>query len=424
MQVKVLQPASPTWNAEIDRIGALIGAQNNPDVLPYHFLQVVLPGLGGYMVEVVDDGHYLLVGFLFPRGLSPANDATNSIRVDVRREYTFRYHALAERANSASFIETVTEEVRAQVQAAAIVPYSPRDFHTFTSTNVDTGSALIGRPTAIEAEQIRELHHEIWNSPREYIYPTDIHCDEFQLGTTLVARVDDTVAGFLFGFYRFGGPVLPADWSERFGGALRIESQVMGVSPRFRGMRLGNLLKRVQANEARANGISLIHWTADPLQYPNAALNFGLLRAIAVSFRENYYPFRNDLNRVPASRFALTWLIGTRRVLDVPITGSPSLILDLEHQPEIVIVNDGYVEMRLDAESSHIAIEIPADWVGMQRDDLPAAQRWRDATDRLFGHYVGIEDGQYAITGAAVYGDKRYLVGQRADNALWDRLAL
>ena len=51
MHVKLLQSTEPTWNAEIDRVGALLDVQNNPTVFPYHFLQVVLPGLGGAIVE-------------------------------------------------------------------------------------------------------------------------------------------------------------------------------------------------------------------------------------------------------------------------------------------------------------------------------------------------------------------------------------
>ena len=423
MHVKLLLPAAPTWNAEIDRIGALLDVQNNPYVFPYHFLQVVLPALGGAMVEVTEDdapgSPYLLVGFLLPRGV----DKSHAAPAPTPRAYTFRHHNLTDDTRNPTFVAEVAATIRDRLHASAVIPYSPADHHTYTRTDLHAGVAGIGRPDAHEAAQIRTLHREIWNSPPEYLYPTDIHCDEFGLGTSLVARVEDQVAGFLFGFYRFGGPALPADWYERFGGDLRLESQVMGVSPRFRGMRLGNLLKRTQAEEALANGVRLIHWTADPLQYPNAALNFGLLRAMAFSFTRDYYPFRNDLNRVPASRFALTWLIDTQRVRDIPLVGSSSLILDLEHQRDIVRVNDGFQETRFDVDAPYIAVEIPANWGQMQRDDLPAALRWRETTDDLFAHYIGIRAGQYAVTGAAVHGDRRFLVAQRASVQLWEQLA-
>ena len=61
--------------------------------------------------------------------------------------------------------------------------------------------------------------------------------------------------------------------------------------------------------------------------------------------------------------------------------------------------------------------------VTMQRTALAEALRWREATDRIFRQYIGIEEEQYVITGVAVEEDKRYLVGQRVDDALWMRLA-
>ena len=42
------------------------------------------------------------------------------------------------------------------------------------------------------------------------------------------------------------------------------------------------------------------------------------------------------------------------------------------------------------------------------------AQAWREATDSLFQHYLGADDGKYAITDAARDGDRRYLLAQRA----------
>lgn len=75
----------------------------------------------------------------------------------------------------------------------------------------------------------------------------------------------------------------------------------MGVLPAYRGLRLGYLLKGY-AEHAVAQGICAIHLQFDPLQYVNAALNFGLLRAVSFTFTPDYYPFRNALNRSPASR--------------------------------------------------------------------------------------------------------------------------
>src|SRR5690606_5089592 len=101
----------------------------------------------------------------------------------------------------------------------------------------------------------------------------------------------------------------------------------------------------------------------------NAALNFGLLRALAFNFYPDYYPFRNALNRVPASRFGITWLVESDRVQNVPLTGARSLILDLPQHAEIERVNDGCEHVSYDADAAWIALEIPAAWTLMQQLD-------------------------------------------------------
>ena len=91
------------------------------------------------------------------------------------------------------------------------------------------------------------------------------------------------------------------------------------------GRGLATALKSAQAELARQAGIDVVNWTADPLQWPNAVLNFGRLRAVAFEFLPDYYAFRNELNRVAASRVALTWLVDSPRVrqgLAEPIGGT------------------------------------------------------------------------------------------------------
>jgi predicted GNAT superfamily acetyltransferase len=242
------------------------------------------------------------------------------------------------------------------------------------------------------------------------------------LGTSLVARVDGEIAGFLFGFYKQGGPPLPGDWHERWQGNMRIESQVMGVLPEYRGLRIGYLLKRLQAEQARSQGIGIIHWTVDPLQYPNAALNFGLLRAVAFTFTPDYYPFRNELNRAPASRFSLTWLIGSARVQVKPLHDARSTILHLDQHPEIVHVNEGWRQLDFAATAPIMAIEIPANWTQLQQQDPDEALAWRTATDRLFTHYIGSSAGNYIVTDVGVAAERRYLIIQQVSEYLWQRL--
>jgi predicted GNAT superfamily acetyltransferase len=415
MDAQLLDPATSTWSAAIDAINQQLCLGENPTLLPNQFVKVVLPKLGGHIVSLRESGEETGIGFLLPRGYDtnePGGEAN-------RRAYTLRYHALAERGQPSPQVQqAVIRAITPLLHGAQVQFYDPAAPLHYQETHREIGSVCIGRPGAGEAIEIPHVQQRIWDSTPEFLYPADMHSIEFQLGTSLVARVDGHLAAFLFGFHKFGGPPLPADWPARFGGELRLESQTLGVLPDFRGMRIANLLKKVQAEEAWQAGIGVINWTADPLQFPNAALNFGLLRALAFHFYPDFYPFRNALNRVPASRFALTWLVGSERAQNVPLTGARSLILDLRQHPEIQRVNEGYEQYTLDAGDSHIAIEIPGDWTMMQALHVDEAARWREATDRLFSHYVGAEEGQYVITGVATDRDQHFLIGQRVDEAL------
>lgn len=417
MDARLIDPHRSMWNAAIDETRQRLQPAADYTLFPAHFLKVVLPKLGGHLVLLEQDGAPHGVCLLFPRGLSEDEAGDN------RPVYTVRHHSFpAAPALDAGGAQAVVDAVRPLVAEADLVYYNPTGPLHYQATSRTVGNIDVGRPTAEEAALIPELQHTIWGSPRDSIYPGDIHSIEFAAGTSLIARVDGQLAGFLFGFTKFGGTPLPGDWVARFNGALRLESQTMGVLPDYRGMRIGNLLKRMQAEQAMQAGIGLVNWTADPLQYPNAALNFGLLRALAFDFYPDYYPFRNALNRVPASRFGITWLVQSERVQNVPLTGARSLILDLPQHPEIQRVNDGYDHLHYNAEAAWIAIEIPADWTIMQQFDEAQAARWRAATDDLFSHYVGTAPGQYVITGVATDHERRFLIGQRVDEALWAHL--
>ena len=177
----------------------------------------------------------------------------------------------------------------------------------------------------------------------------------------------------------------------------------MAVLPAYRGLRIASLLKRVQAQQAWREGIGVIHWTADPLQFPNAALNFGLLRAVAYEFAADLYPFRNDLNRVHASRLSLTWLVASRRVDDVPLVGSRAEMVDMSHRPQIARVNDGPRSADLARQEPLIAIEVPLDWTALQQEEL----------ERSAGLAAG--DGRSA---AALHWQRR---GQVCDHERWCR---
>ena len=413
VELLLLDSHGENWRAEVERLYQQLGGGQNPDLLPYHFLQAAFPHIGGEDIRVQRGAELVGVGFALPYDSDPIS--TRHVPA-----YVIRYHTLS--ASTPVEWEMLRPQFVQLLQSSHIVFYDPAAHHPYTPTHRLIGEVDIGRPDAKEAATIRALQQQIWGSPPEFLYPADLHSAEFPLGTSLVARVDGAVAGFLFGFYKRGGPELPTAWAAHWHGELRIESQLMGVLPAYRGLRLGYLLKKVQAENALPQGIGIIHWTVDPLQYVNAALNFGLLRAVSFTFTPDYYPFRNDLNRSPASRLSLTWLIGSARVRDVSLFEAQSTVYHLAHHPEIVQVNRGWQQVDLSVDAPLIAIEIPANWTKLQQEQPDDALQWRTATDQLFSHYLGSAPGRYVITDVGVDGEARFLIAQQADEALWARL--
>ena len=296
-----LDTSDDSWPGEIDHLRTLLGAPHNPALLPAHFLKVTLARIGGHVLCFEQDGSIVGVGFLFPRAL----DGKTQV-------FTLRFH----RSVSALPVdpEALSDAAREALGGAEVVFYDADGPHRFEPSFRRLDGVDLGRPSAAEAQAIRALQAQIWGSEPDLLYPADIHSTDFGSSRSLVARVDGQVAAFLFSFFKFGGSPLPDAWQSRVRSDLRMESQTMGVDPAQRGRGLATALKSAQAELARQAGIDIVNWTADPLQWPNAVLNFGRLRAVAFEFLPDYYAFRNDLNRVAASRVALTWLVDSPRV--------------------------------------------------------------------------------------------------------------
>jgi predicted GNAT superfamily acetyltransferase len=357
-------------------------------LLPAYFVKTSFARLGGRVL--------LING---PAGLAGAAFAVPRAEEQGQRWYTLRLHAAPDQHLNADHVAARAEELlngRTQI-------YWPGEEQTFAPTYEQVGEFTIGAPDASEAEAISTLHQSIWQTEASARFPADIHSSAFGLGTSLVARHKGNVVGFLLGFVSFGITSVPG----RSGPG--IESQTMGIDPAFRRYGLAATLKRMQGQQALARGFRTIHWTADPLQFPNARLNLDRLRAIAGSFYPNYYPFRNALNRIHPSRLGLTWLLDTDHGQAGLTSGEP--LRDLRAFPGVVILNNGPEPLPNTTHNAPaIAIEIPADWTALQHDDPATAQRWRDATDVILSRFIGFGNDQYIVTDAARDGEQCYLI--------------
>lgn len=414
LTIERCDPKTADWPETVQNLYAQLDFPKNPSLLPPQFSQVTFPKIGGQLFVVRNAAQLIGAAFLLPRGYESGI-----------RTYTLRYHPIVD--TSVDHV-TLAAQIQSALPGSKVVLFDPLAPRTYASNSKSADSPpdeaiSIAPPTVTEVEEIRSVHQQIWQSPPGYLYPIETHCAEYGIGTSLIARANalprgQQIAGFVQGFYRFGGSILPADWDARFNGAWRLESQSMGILPEFRGNRLAYRLKQMQAERARRDKIHLIHWTFDPLLYPNAKLNIGLLGGVVFDFHADFYPFRNALNQVAASRFSITWLISTRCG-----PNQRAQVMDLRQDESMVRINDGLTWLVKETDAPQIAIEIPANWQSMQGESLDLAQNWRSVTDSIFGQFIGRNADQYTVTGVAIDGERRYLIATRSTDLLWSRLS-
>ncbi len=384
---RMLNPETAAWPAQIDALWAQFDPADGL-VVPAHFVKTTFVTMGG-MLAVANSG---ALGMLFPRAY-----------LNGQPVYTLRLQGPGD-----------PEALAALINPATLLAYDPGGSLSYHPGRREVDGFSLGAPDPAELEAIRGLHSLIWGVGAEGHYPDDLHSAELGPATSMVARRDGQLVGFLLGFHRFALAAL-AGLQLPYRLELGIESQVMGVAPAARRSGLAAALKREQARQALAEGLEWIHWTADPLQYANAALNFGQLRAVAGEFYPAYYPFQNELNRVTASRLGVVWLLRSA-CGQVGLEGSPSLAEDergLSRFAGIAPLNAGPVMLGNPGAAPYLALEVPADWTALQRDDHELALRWRAASDELLARHLGFAPGRYVLADVAAEGPRRYLIAHR-----------
>ncbi len=394
LSVEILDGKSPTWQKDVSNLRELLGAPSNPLLFPRHFLLSVLPKLGGLTLKIAQNEREVAYAFLFPRR---------------QGGYTIRIHRIPGARDLD--LDALRAEIREVLPGVSFSFYDPGEPQPYDrDCRLQRDGIEIGRPDEREAHAARELQNLVWKPDSEDdLYPIDLHSTTFGAATSLVVRQGPEVLGFLFGFYRLGGPPLPQAWNLPTDLLLRIESQVTGIHPAHWSHGFAYHLKKLQAEQAHREGIRVIHWTVDPLLGRNARLNFSKLGAVSFRFVPDLYGFRNRLNRIRASRLEITWLLPD----PASPTAAPREVVNVSEAKDVAIVNNGYSEIRLDVEAPRLAFEIPEDWEALQNSDLETATRWREATDTLFATYLGPEEGRYVLTDVGKGEGRRYLVAQR-----------
>lgn len=151
-------------------------------------------------------------------------------------------------------------------------------------------------------------------------------------------------------------------------------SHMMAVSPDEQNSGIGARLKWAQRERALREGISFIKWTWDPMQARNAHFNLNRLGVVVRRYARNFYGtdynvHAHELKEMPvgidSDRLVAEWNLRSPRV---------QALAD-RHQAQITGANNVPGGSDIAEQSPVIAaVEIPANWNALLREDREAAQ--------------------------------------------------
>jgi predicted GNAT superfamily acetyltransferase len=245
--------------------------------------------------------------------------------------------------------------------------------------------------TYAEMQLVYKLQGEIWqfSEPGMGLYPPLLLSVSKNGGVVLGAfdaAQPESLIAFLFSYI-----------GREADGFIKLYSQVMGVKQEWRHHGVGEALKRAQMDRAKAAGLTLITWTFDPLEAPNARLNIGKLRAISRTYWENMYgeTLGQLTAGLPTDRLLVEWWIRGERLNQRE--AEPVVMSNAMKVFRTEGTNSGrrILDVQPDEHLPLVALEIPAEFQAMKRADMRLALDWRIQTRDAFT--MLFNDG-YAIT--------------------------
>jgi chorismate synthase len=244
---------------------------------------------------------------------------------------------------------------------------------------------------AAEVRAVEALQKEVWGMPDLDVVPFTQLVAARAAGGTLVGAFDgETLVGFAYGFVAH----------ER--GRLAHHSHMLAVLPAYRNLNLGHKLKLAQRERVVAQGCTLMSWTFDPLQSPNAHFNFNKLGVVSDRYLVNFYgeEAASFLHRNGTDRLWVTWPLAGCRTLAGP--GAPAAAPEPEGVTPLVQLglDDSPLRSRPAAAlaRAQVLIEIPGEIGALERRGGGLANAWREATRWAFTEAFA---AGYLVTGFA-----------------------
>ncbi len=216
-----------------------------------------------------------------------------------------------------------------------------------------------------------ELQYETWGRGFAGCVPAAILMVSQRVGGISAGAFDPDgrMAGCVFGITGVRDGVA-VHWSD-----------ILAVTPEYRGTGLGKRLKWFQRAELLKAGVRTMFWTFDPLQALNANLNINTLRARPVEYVVNMYgDTGSDLHAgLGTDRFVVQW------DLDAPEVAAAVEGRNIASAwtPDAPIVNGGPFP-----EVETVLVEIPVSINETKRVSPQEAMRWREQTRAAIVHYL------------------------------------
>lgn len=228
--------------------------------------------------------------------------------------------------------------------------------------------------SAEEMSAAVDLQRVYWGDNMADLVPDHMLLSISRYGGHIHAAYDgDKMVGLLMGF--LGADIDPRDEADA-PSQLYVMSKRMVVLPEYRGQKIGEHLKQAQRQFAKQHNIQLVLWTFDPLLSRNAYLNLGKLGAIGQKYEKDYFGTSANNPVLSADRLQVNWWVNhlslnkptSINFANTPIVNSVSL-----SEEGLLIPNDFNLP-----DSEIVRLEIPMEFVPLERLNPDLGQKWRD----------------------------------------------
>lgn len=240
-----------------------------------------------------------------------------------------------------------------------------------------------------------ELQKVYWGDDAHDLVPQHMLMSMAQAGGHVHGAFDnERLVGILLGF--LGADIDPDD-DQSAPHRLYVMSKRMIVLPGNRGRKIGERLKWAQREFAFRHHINLVQWTFDPVLARNAYLNLRKLGAVIQTYKRDYFGTNADHPTLHGDRVVANWWVGHEHVAR-QFANERATVPSVAYANQTMIDTDGLLKPigyeRPDYEA--IALEIPKEFVPLERLNPQLGQQWRDHIrhafmDLLSAGYIAID---------------------------------